>query len=163
MPLAYSKSWSAVAMAVACTLQVAQVLLTLPYSFAQLGFVSGVVFQIFYGVVGCWSCYMITSLYVEYRTRKEREGVIFKNHVIQVHCTFRLLYSNFIAADQTPSYICTNIRILAQFVEKIWTLYIYVVRWLSQKTCFWFSSIKVQIYPCGAYTEDCTRLCCWIC
>jgi amino acid permease len=105
--------------AVACTLQVAQVLLTLPYSFAQLGFVSGVVFQIFYGVVGCWSCYMITSLYVEYRTRKEREGVIFKNHVIQVHCTFRLFYSNFIAADQTPSYICTTIRILAQFVEKI--------------------------------------------
>lgn len=63
--------------------QVAQVLLTLPYSFAQLGFASGIVFQIFYGVIGCWSCYMITWLYVEYRTRKEREGVIFKNHVIQ--------------------------------------------------------------------------------
>jgi auxin influx carrier (AUX1 LAX family) len=41
------------------------------------------VFQLFYGVLGCWSCYMITSLYVEYRTRKEREGVLFKNHVIQ--------------------------------------------------------------------------------
>lgn len=65
-------------------LQVAQVLLTLPYSFAQLGYASGIVFQLFYGVIGCWSCYMITWLYVEYRTRKEREGVIFKNHVIQV-------------------------------------------------------------------------------
>jgi amino acid permease len=68
-------------------MQVAQVLLTLPYSFAQLGFASGIVFQIFYGVIGCWSCYMITWLYVEYRTRKEREGVIFKNHVIQVRPT----------------------------------------------------------------------------
>ncbi|CAM6025434.1 unnamed protein product [Sphagnum balticum] len=63
--------------------QVAQVLLTLPYSFSQLGYPSGIVFQLFYGVIGCWSCYMITSLYVEYRTRKEREGVLFKNHVIQ--------------------------------------------------------------------------------
>jgi len=34
---------------------------------------------------------------------------------------------------------------------------------IISKTCFGISSIKVQIYPCGAYTEDCTRLCCWIC
>jgi auxin influx carrier (AUX1 LAX family) len=76
---------------------VAQVLLTLPYSFSQLGYSSGIVFQLFYGVLGCWSCYMITSLYAEYRTRKEREGVLFKNHVIQVsHITtfFVLLLLN---------------------------------------------------------------------
>ncbi len=73
-------------------LQVAQVLLTLPYSFSQLGYPSGIVFQLFYGVIGCWSCYMITSLYVEYRTRKEREGVLFKNHVIQV----KISYSTFV-------------------------------------------------------------------
>ncbi|GFY82337.1 like AUXIN RESISTANT 1 [Actinidia rufa] len=63
--------------------QVAQVLLTLPYSFSQLGMVSGIVFQIFYGLVGSWTAYLISVLYIEYRTRKEKENVSFKNHVIQ--------------------------------------------------------------------------------
>ncbi|GFY94589.1 like AUXIN RESISTANT 2 [Actinidia rufa] len=63
--------------------QVAQVLLTLPYSFSQLGMVSGVLFQIFYGLMGSWTAYLISTLYVEYRTRKEREKVDFRNHVIQ--------------------------------------------------------------------------------
>ncbi|CAI9091670.1 OLC1v1026753C2 [Oldenlandia corymbosa var. corymbosa] len=63
--------------------QVAQVLLTLPYSFSQLGMLSGVIFQIFYGIMGSWTAYLISVLYVEYRTRKEKENVSFKNHVIQ--------------------------------------------------------------------------------
>ncbi|KAG0576859.1 hypothetical protein M758_UG060600 [Ceratodon purpureus] len=63
--------------------QVAQVLLTLPTSFAQLGYASGVALQLFYGIVGCWACYMISWLYIEYRTRMEREGHSFKTHVIQ--------------------------------------------------------------------------------
>ncbi|KAF8717058.1 hypothetical protein HU200_026169 [Digitaria exilis] len=62
---------------------VAQVLLTLPYSFSQLGMVSGVILQIFYGFLGSWTAYLISVLYVEYRSRKEKEGVSFKNHVIQ--------------------------------------------------------------------------------
>jgi hypothetical protein len=65
-------------------LQVAQVLLTLPYSFSQLGMLSGVLLQIFYGILGSWTAYIISVLYVEYRSRKEKEGVSFKNHVIQV-------------------------------------------------------------------------------
>lgn len=65
-------------------LQVAQVLLTLPYSFSQLGMVSGILFQIFYGILGSWTAYLISILYVEYRTRKEKKNVSFKNHVIQV-------------------------------------------------------------------------------
>jgi hypothetical protein len=64
--------------------QVAQVLLTLPYSFSQMGMVSGVLLQVFYGLMGSWTAYLISVLYVEYRTRKERQGVSFKNHVIQV-------------------------------------------------------------------------------
>lgn len=64
--------------------QVAQVLLTLPYSFSQLGMVSGILFQLFYGLMGSWTAYLISVLYVEYRTRKEREKVDFRNHVIQV-------------------------------------------------------------------------------
>ncbi|XP_022680918.1 uncharacterized protein LOC101776449 isoform X2 [Setaria italica] len=63
--------------------QVAQVLLTLPYSFSQLGMVSGVLLQVFYGLMGSWTAYLISVLYVEYRARKEKEGVSFKNHVIQ--------------------------------------------------------------------------------
>lgn len=67
-----------------CLLQVAQVLLTLPYSFSQLGMLSGVLLQLFYGFLGSWTAYLISVLYVEYRSRKEKEGVSFKNHVIQV-------------------------------------------------------------------------------
>ncbi|CAN1276462.1 Auxin transporter-like protein 5 [Linum perenne] len=63
--------------------QVAQVLLTLPYSFSQLGMLSGILFQLFYGVLGSWTAYLISVLYVEYRTRKEREKADFRNHVIQ--------------------------------------------------------------------------------
>ncbi|KAI7756058.1 hypothetical protein M8C21_019787, partial [Ambrosia artemisiifolia] len=63
--------------------QVAQVLLTLPYSFSQLGMASGIVLQIFYGLLGSWTAYLISVLYVEYRSRKEKENVNFKNHVIQ--------------------------------------------------------------------------------
>ena len=64
--------------------QVAQVLLTLPYSFSQLGMASGLLLQVFYGLMGSWTAYLISVLYVEYRARKEKEGVSFKNHVIQV-------------------------------------------------------------------------------
>ncbi|TKV97128.1 hypothetical protein SEVIR_9G475300v4 [Setaria viridis] len=64
--------------------QVAQVLLTLPYSFSQLGMLSGILFQLFYGLMGSWTAYLISILYVEYRTRKEREKKAdFRNHVIQ--------------------------------------------------------------------------------
>ena len=59
-------------------------LLTLPYSFSQLGMLSGILFQLFYGLMGSWTAYLISVLYVEYRTRKEREKVDFRNHVIQV-------------------------------------------------------------------------------
>ena len=74
--------------------QVAQVLLTLPYSFSQLGMVSGVLLQIFYGLMGSWTAYHISVLYVEYRTRKEREKVDFRNHVIQVHATMYISENN---------------------------------------------------------------------
>ncbi|MBA0666129.1 hypothetical protein Goklo_002579 [Gossypium klotzschianum] len=63
--------------------QVAQVLLTLPYSFSQMGMLSGIILQIFYGVLGSWTAYLISVLYIEYRSRKEKENVSFKNHVIQ--------------------------------------------------------------------------------
>jgi len=45
---------------------------------------SGILFQLFYGILGSWTAYLISILYVEYRTRKEREKVNFRSHVIQV-------------------------------------------------------------------------------
>ncbi|GFY83747.1 like AUXIN RESISTANT 1 [Actinidia rufa] len=96
--------------------QVAQVLLTLPYSFSQLGMVSGIVFQIFYGLVGSWTAYLISVLYIEYRTRKEKENVSFKNHVIQAvglafNCTFLLFGSviQLIACASNIYYINDNL------------------------------------------------------
>lgn len=56
----------------------------MPYSFSQLGMLSGVLLQLFYGILGSWTAYLISVLYVEYRSRKEKESVNFKNHVIQV-------------------------------------------------------------------------------
>ncbi|KAG5050520.1 hypothetical protein JHK85_011623 [Glycine max] len=41
------------------------------------------IFLLFYGLMGSWTAYLISVLYVEYRTRKEREKVDFRNHVIQ--------------------------------------------------------------------------------
>lgn len=73
--------------------QVAQVLLTLPYSFSQLGMLSGILFQLFYGLMGSWTAYLISVLYVEYRTRKEREKVDFRNHVIQVMFVFKFVFN----------------------------------------------------------------------
>jgi hypothetical protein len=46
--------------------------------------VSGILFQLFYGLMGSWTAYLISILYLEYRTRKEREKSDFRNHVIQV-------------------------------------------------------------------------------
>ncbi|RZS05584.1 hypothetical protein BHM03_00036116 [Ensete ventricosum] len=39
--------------------------------------------DLFYGIMGSWTAYLISVLYVEYRTHKEKENVSFKNHVIQ--------------------------------------------------------------------------------
>jgi auxin influx carrier (AUX1 LAX family) len=49
-----------------------------------MGMLSGIILQIFYGFLGSWTAYLISVLYVEYRSRKEKERVSFKNHVIQV-------------------------------------------------------------------------------
>lgn len=89
-------------------MQVAQVLLTLPYSFSQLGMLSGILFQLFYGLLGSWTAYLISILYVEYRTRKEREKVDFRNHVIQVSDTITI---------HDPMLLVININLYVSHVE----------------------------------------------
>uniref|UniRef100_A0A804LPM3 Amino acid transporter transmembrane domain-containing protein n=1 Tax=Zea mays TaxID=4577 RepID=A0A804LPM3_MAIZE len=45
---------------------------------------SNQVAQLFYGLLGSWTAYLISILYLEYRTRREREKAAdFRNHVIQ--------------------------------------------------------------------------------
>ncbi|RWW75072.1 hypothetical protein BHE74_00016928 [Ensete ventricosum] len=87
-------SWCVFSSKEVANLQVAQVLLTLPYSFSQLGMLSGVILQMFYGIMGSWTAYLISVLYVEYRTRKEKENVSFSNHVIQVRSCFLLSFTS---------------------------------------------------------------------
>lgn len=65
--------------------QVGQVILSMPTSYAQMGFGLGIFFHLLYAGVGIWTCYLLACLYMEYRTRKEKEGVVFKAHVIQYH------------------------------------------------------------------------------
>ncbi|KAG6494134.1 hypothetical protein ZIOFF_049153 [Zingiber officinale] len=113
--------------------QVAQVLLTLPYSFSQLGMVSGVILQLFYGFMGSWTAYLISVLYVEYRTRKEKDNVSFTNHWFEVldgllgpywkaaglafNCTF-LLFGSVIQLIACASNIY---YINDQFDKRTWT------------------------------------------
>jgi hypothetical protein len=72
-------------------LQVGQVILTMPTSYAQMGYTWAVIFHIFYIATGMYTCYLLTRLYIEYRVRKEKEGVDFKKHVIQVQLPRRRL------------------------------------------------------------------------
>ncbi|CAK9224979.1 unnamed protein product [Sphagnum jensenii] len=65
--------------------QVGQVILTMPTSYAQMGYTWAVIFHIFYIATGIYTCYLLTRLYIEYRVRKEKEGVDFKKHIIQYH------------------------------------------------------------------------------
>lgn len=65
-------------------LQVGQVILSMPTSYAQMGYKLGLFFHLLYVSIGVYTCYLLARLYVEYRARKEKEGVDFKNHVIQV-------------------------------------------------------------------------------
>lgn len=65
--------------------QVGQVILSMPTSYAQMGFGLGVFFHLLYAFVGIWTCYLLACLYMEYRARKEKKGAVFKMHVIQYH------------------------------------------------------------------------------
>uniref|UniRef100_A0A0C9RQK5 TSA: Wollemia nobilis Ref_Wollemi_Transcript_23155_1695 transcribed RNA sequence n=1 Tax=Wollemia nobilis TaxID=56998 RepID=A0A0C9RQK5_9CONI len=65
--------------------QVGQVILSMPYSYSQMGLGLGIFFHLLYAIVGIWTCYMLACLYMEYRARKEKEGSNFKKHVIQYH------------------------------------------------------------------------------
>jgi hypothetical protein len=101
---------------------VAQVLLTLPCSFSQLGMLSGVILQVFYGILGSWTAYIISVLYIEYRTRKEKENVNFKNHVIQVCMFLFSFYHYFFLISFLKRYFSLYDGEFNKITKKIYTL-----------------------------------------
>ncbi|CAM6043474.1 unnamed protein product [Sphagnum compactum] len=54
--------------------QAGQGLLTLPSTFAELGFTYGAFFMLLYGVLGAWSVYILTWLYFEFKARMPIEN-----------------------------------------------------------------------------------------
>ncbi|KAL9313562.1 hypothetical protein ACSQ67_019014 [Phaseolus vulgaris] len=90
--------------------QVAQVLLTLPYSFSQLGMLSGTLFQLFYGLLGCWTAYLISTLYW-FEVLDGLLGKHWRNVGLAFNCTFLLFGSviQLIACASNIYYINDNL------------------------------------------------------
>ncbi|XP_024528202.1 auxin transporter-like protein 1 [Selaginella moellendorffii] len=65
----------------AASFQVSQVLLNLPFTFAQMGMASGITFQLLYGMMGSWVSYIMTSVYLTYLATQSSQQK--KNHVVQ--------------------------------------------------------------------------------
>lgn len=66
--------------------QIGQVVLSLPYSFSQMGYAYGLVFLIFYGLLGAWTVYILTWLYFEFKSRCSLHGKVYPSrHVLQYH------------------------------------------------------------------------------
>ena len=67
-------------------LQIGQVLLTIPTSYAQMGLASALVFQIFCAICSSWTSYLLNALYMDYRKRMAEQGYVKKRkYVLQVH------------------------------------------------------------------------------
>ncbi|GAU30619.1 hypothetical protein TSUD_62390 [Trifolium subterraneum] len=90
--------------------QVAQVLLTLPYSFSQLGMLSGILFQLFYGLLGSWTAYLISILYW-FEVLDGLLGKHWRNVGLGFNCTFLLFGSviQLIACASNIYYINDNL------------------------------------------------------
>ncbi|KAK2999708.1 hypothetical protein RJ639_022964 [Escallonia herrerae] len=95
--------------------QVAQVLFTLPYSFSNLGMLSGILLQIIYGLIGSWTAYLISVLYIKFQSRKEKVNVSYKNHIIQENIKFHDKSKSITGTCSKPeitSHLSIELRIL---------------------------------------------------
>ncbi|KAL5983687.1 hypothetical protein ACLOJK_017778, partial [Asimina triloba] len=64
---------------------VGSLILTLPYTFAQVGYWSGIGLQLLYGALGCWSVYLISLFHAEASQRTRLTGAIHEKHILQYH------------------------------------------------------------------------------
>ncbi|XP_058077054.1 auxin transporter-like protein 1 [Magnolia sinica] len=65
--------------------QVGSLILTLPYTFAQMGYWFGVGSQFLYGAFGCWTVYLLSLFHAEASQRTRATGTIHERHVLQYH------------------------------------------------------------------------------
>ncbi|XP_077218757.1 auxin transporter-like protein 2 [Tasmannia lanceolata] len=65
--------------------QVGSLILTLPYTFAQMGYWFGVGSQFLYGAFGCWTVYILGLFHAEASQRTRATGIIHQKHVLQYH------------------------------------------------------------------------------
>ena len=73
-------------------LQIGQVMLTIPTSYAQLGLASALCIQIWVATAGAWTSYLLNVLYMDYRKRMQAQGYKRSSHVLQVlHCERNVL------------------------------------------------------------------------
>ncbi|CAN6468218.1 unnamed protein product [Victoria cruziana] len=64
--------------------QVGSLILTLPYTFSQMGYVFGVASQFLYGAFGCWTVYLLGLFHAEASMRTRDTGILHKRHILQV-------------------------------------------------------------------------------
>ncbi|XP_024543525.1 auxin transporter-like protein 3 isoform X1 [Selaginella moellendorffii] len=68
------------------TTKISQLLVSLPFAMSQMGFVSGILAILIQSTVGCWSAWMMNTLYLQYRhNRLKDDPHSFKRHTIQMH------------------------------------------------------------------------------
>lgn len=65
--------------------QVGSVILTFPYTFSQVGYKFGILFQFVYGAFGCWTVFLLSWMYAELKQRKMLQGTLQKGHILQYH------------------------------------------------------------------------------
>ncbi|XP_020275631.1 auxin transporter-like protein 1 isoform X2 [Asparagus officinalis] len=68
----------------AASAQVGSLILTLPYTFAQMGYAAGVGLQFVYGAFGCWTVYLLSLFHTEASRRTREAGTLHKRHVLQI-------------------------------------------------------------------------------
>uniref|UniRef100_A0A1D1YL42 Auxin transporter protein 1 n=1 Tax=Anthurium amnicola TaxID=1678845 RepID=A0A1D1YL42_9ARAE len=69
----------------AAAAQVGSLILTLPYTFSQMGYFFGVASQLLYGAFGCWTVNLLGLFYAEASRRTREQGNLHKRHVLQYH------------------------------------------------------------------------------
>lgn len=60
-------------------------ILTLPYTFSQMGYFFGVASQFLYGAFGCWTVYLLSLFHAEASRRTREAGTLHRRHVLQYH------------------------------------------------------------------------------
>jgi len=65
--------------------QIGFVLITMPYTFSQMGLAWGISACLLYGLLGAWTVYLLVWLYLEFKSRLDVQGKVRpKKYILQV-------------------------------------------------------------------------------